>query len=85
MSKTEAMSKTIIELEDELGDAEAELVRYSTALEGYRTFEESGVEAVKRMRAELAAKDARIAELEAERRDRFFEDLANNMPDEFGD
>ena len=64
MSKTEAMSKTIVELQDELGDAEAELVRYSTALEGYRTFEESGVEAVKRMRAELAAANQRIEELE---------------------
>ena len=36
------------------------------------------------LEAQLAAANARIKVLEFEQRDRFFEDLANNMPDEFG-
>ena len=36
------------------------------------------------LEAQLAAANARIEQLEIERRDKFFEDLANNMPDEFG-
>lgn len=52
------------DLENELNAAEAELVRYSSALTGYRTFEESGVEAIKRMRAELAELEARVESLQ---------------------
>lgn len=40
---------------------------------------------IRQVKAALAAANQRIAELEAERSDKSFEDLANNMPDEFGD
>lgn len=73
------MNRTIEDLENELAAAEAELVRYRNAVAGYRTFEESGVEAVRRMRSELdalkraraqflASLNERIAEIEALRK-----------------
>lgn len=57
------MNRTIEDLEFELDAAEAELVRYRNAVAGYRTFEESGVEAVRRMHSELAATKLALAVL----------------------